>query len=314
MNIAESVKLLKALADPSRIKIIHSLFENAQYVEEIAERHDLAASTVSFHLKKLEQADLVYKVKEQYYLIYHVKKALFDLTLRDIISINDSPKLAQEKRIQDYQEKVINSFFKQGKLIKIPSQHKKRWVVYQKIVENFIVGKKYQEAEVNQIIAEVYDDFCTIRRELIGENILQRQNGIYWLVKNKFDESINQPQDKRGLKDSFIESITTSDNKKLSTKEKQAGIFRILNKTKQKILIDFATNLDALAKRHKAALNLGTHQNINLQNDWNSQPADDFSFEIVEIIEPEQSMDKGFRVTLKEKAAALREKHFAKLY
>lgn len=311
MKISESVKLLKALADSSRIKIIHSLFENAQYVEEIAERHDLAVSTVSFHLKKLEQADLVYKVKEQYYLVYHVKKQLFDLTLKDIISIKDDQKSAQEKRILKYKEKVISSFFKRGKLLRIPTQHKKRWVVYEKIAEKFSPDKKYQEAEINHIISEIYEDYCTIRRELIGENILQRNNEYYW-VANK--PTSHMPADKRGLKESFIESSTNSPTKKSSRVEKRAGVFRIINHTNQQALIDLSTNIDANLKRQKSQLAQGIHRNINLQADWNSRTPDDFSFEVLEEIKPEDSLTKGFRVTLKERTKAFQKQHQGKLY
>ncbi|WP_338025720.1 DUF2087 domain-containing protein [Clostridium rhizosphaerae] len=45
------------------------------------------------------------------------------------------------------------------------------------------------EKEVNIIIADFHDDFCTIRREMIAFNILERHNNIYKLV-NKEGESI----------------------------------------------------------------------------------------------------------------------------
>ena len=58
MTTEQSIAILKALADQSRLAIVNSLLERSQYVEEIAKRHGLAASTVSFHLRKLEQAGL----------------------------------------------------------------------------------------------------------------------------------------------------------------------------------------------------------------------------------------------------------------
>jgi len=56
MEVQQSISIMKALADSSRLMILNSLFEKPQYVEEIAERIDLAVSTVSFHLKKMEEA------------------------------------------------------------------------------------------------------------------------------------------------------------------------------------------------------------------------------------------------------------------
>ena len=38
---------------------------------------------------------------------------------------------------------------------------------------------EYTEKEVNLIIADFHDDFCTIRRDLIGFDLMERNNGIY---------------------------------------------------------------------------------------------------------------------------------------
>jgi DNA-binding transcriptional ArsR family regulator len=63
MKTEQSLAIMKALADKSRLAIVNSLLERSQYVEEIAKRHGLAPSTVSFHLRKLEQAGLVHSRK-----------------------------------------------------------------------------------------------------------------------------------------------------------------------------------------------------------------------------------------------------------
>lgn len=57
MEIAKSIEIMKALADSSRLQALNILMEKPQYVEELAHRLNLAVSTVSFHLKKLEAAD-----------------------------------------------------------------------------------------------------------------------------------------------------------------------------------------------------------------------------------------------------------------
>ncbi len=38
-------------------------------------------------------------------------------------------------------------------------------------------GKKYTEKEVNLIIVDFNDDFCTIRRDMVAEGILERKDG-----------------------------------------------------------------------------------------------------------------------------------------
>lgn len=59
MNEAEAVRLFKCLSDKSRLQILKSLAIEDMYVERLAERLNLTAPTVSFHLKKLADAGAV---------------------------------------------------------------------------------------------------------------------------------------------------------------------------------------------------------------------------------------------------------------
>ena len=39
------------------------------------------------------------------------------------------------------------------------------------------------ERNISIIIVDFHDDFCTIRREMLGLNIFKRENGIYKLIE-----------------------------------------------------------------------------------------------------------------------------------
>lgn len=54
-------------------------------------------------------------------------------------------------------------------------QRKKEKIVLEEIAKAFELEKEYTEREVNIIIADFYDDFCTIRRDMISERILTRK-------------------------------------------------------------------------------------------------------------------------------------------
>jgi DNA-binding HxlR family transcriptional regulator len=182
MKTIETIRLLKALADRSRLQIVSCLLEKPQYVEELSERLGLAPSTVSFHLRKLEDADLVTSIKEQYYTTYHMKDAVLGHTLRELVTIDDPAREDQEERLQLYCQKVIRNFIRYGKLTRIPAQLKKRKIILEEIAKRFKPGRIYPEREVNLIIADFHDDFCTLRRELITHGIMKRDHGKYWLV------------------------------------------------------------------------------------------------------------------------------------
>ena len=65
MTQEEALRIFKALSNMSRLRIVRALTEGDMYTELLAERLELTASTVSFHMKKLEEAGIVSQHKEQ---------------------------------------------------------------------------------------------------------------------------------------------------------------------------------------------------------------------------------------------------------
>lgn len=182
MTEEAAIKLFKCLADKSRLQILKSLIREDMYVERLAERLGLTPPTISFHLKKLEDAGAVEARKEQYYTMYSIKKEVFMTNIMDIIKEESAQADEQQEREKAYRQKVIDAFFSYGKLKAIPSQRKKERIVLEEIAKSFEKEKKYTEREVNIIIADYHDDFCTIRRDMIAEGILLRDKEFYWLA------------------------------------------------------------------------------------------------------------------------------------
>lgn len=149
------------------------------YVELLAERLGLSTSTTSFHLKKLMDANIVSSRKEQYYTIYSLNERVFTLSLGELVQDTRSEDEVLDQREDEYRAQVIASFFKYNKLQSLPVQKMKRRIVLEKIVESFEMDRTYTEREVNLIIADFHDDFCTIRRDLVGFNLMERKSGIY---------------------------------------------------------------------------------------------------------------------------------------
>ena len=85
--------MFKCLADKSRLQILKSLVKEEMYVERLAERLDLTPATISFHLKKLEDAGAVTSRKEQYYTMYSIKKEIFMTNILDIIKEESDEKV-----------------------------------------------------------------------------------------------------------------------------------------------------------------------------------------------------------------------------
>ena len=177
--IDERVRLFKLLGDKSRLKIVAMLMEKPMYVELISDRLGINASTVSFHLKKLEHVGLVRSEKEQYYQMYHIDISKLDFNVSDEIMRVASANKTEQQREDNYKKKIIDNFFVDGKLKSIPVQRKKRNVILEVLAQDFEIGKEYTEKEVNVLISAHHDDFCTLRREFIMEKLFTRDKGIY---------------------------------------------------------------------------------------------------------------------------------------
>jgi DNA-binding MarR family transcriptional regulator len=299
MKLEESISIMKALADQSRLTIMNALTERPHYVEELSERLDLAVSTVSFHLKKLEKAGLVSKKKEQYYVMFHSNHAILDTRLRELIAAKDIPKDGQEERLLEYRRKVVQSFFRNGTIARMPAQQKKRKILLEEIAKGFEPGCIYSEQEVNEGILKVHDDYCTARREIIGWEIMAREGGKYWRTDKELPGApLLWPQRKK------LKGEENMDRRKeLKQQYKDAamiaGVFQIKNLKTGKILVGSAPNAQGKLNSHRVQLQIGSHRNKDLQMDWKEYGAENFSFDILETIKIEGETSYKDREELK---------------
>ena len=60
----------KALSDPARRQILELLKKGPMSAGEIGAHFDMTGATISYHLKILRQADLVFEKREKNYIIY----------------------------------------------------------------------------------------------------------------------------------------------------------------------------------------------------------------------------------------------------
>ena len=283
MEIAESLRIIKALADTSRLILVQALQE-PQCVEELAQRCNLAPSTVCFHLGKLEKAGLIRKRKEQYYTVYALNDVLFDRSLRELASFRNAEEYVQGERVRRYRAKVLKAFMKNGRVIRIPSQYKKRLIVMQEILQRFSPERKYKEKDVDEIIVEVCDDYVTIRRAFIDEGVMARDGNIYRVAKRP--DAMAAMTTATGHKQSRITKVKSIQDIKREYKErkKPAGIFQIKNIANGKVLLGSSLNLEGPLNSAKFMLTTGSHRNEALQKDCNAFGSDKFIFEILEVV------------------------------
>lgn len=179
MTEEQALKLFKGLADRSRLQILKSLLEEDMYVERLAQRLELTPATVSFHLKKLMDAGAVSSRREQYYTMYSINKEVFQCRILDILGEKSSDAQRQQERETRYRQRVLDSFFEYGRLKSIPAQRKKERICLEEIAKELELGRPYPERELNQVLLRFHQDYCTLRRDMISEGILRREEGLY---------------------------------------------------------------------------------------------------------------------------------------
>ena len=72
------VRTLKALADPTRLKILHDLSHKELTPSEIARRLHLRAPTVTHHMNELRMAGLVHKIIQGQETRYRTRRESFN--------------------------------------------------------------------------------------------------------------------------------------------------------------------------------------------------------------------------------------------
>jgi hypothetical protein len=76
--------------------------------------------------------------------------------------------------------KVLRSFIREGRLVAIPAQPKKRLVILRYLRELvFTEDREYPEKEVNQRLGLLHPDVAALRRYLVDEGLVTRAAGLY---------------------------------------------------------------------------------------------------------------------------------------
>src|SRR3989440_3328573 len=176
------LQFFKVLADENRLKILGILANREQSVEELAALLQLKAPTVSHHLARLKELNLVGMRSEGNTHIYWLNAEALRNTSKGLLSSEKIASLVDDVEGDAWERKVLRDFFEGTRLKEIPASRKKRSVILKWLANQFEHGILYKEAQVNEIIERHHPDTAWLRRELIAEKLMQRENGMYWRI------------------------------------------------------------------------------------------------------------------------------------
>ncbi|MBT2229912.1 DUF2087 domain-containing protein [Nonomuraea sp. NEAU-A123] len=78
------------------------------------------------------------------------------------------------------EERLLQTFLVDGRLKTMPMKHEKRVVVLRYISRVFEPGVRYPEKDVNVALRAFHDDYAALRRYLVDECLLSREDNVYW--------------------------------------------------------------------------------------------------------------------------------------
>jgi len=84
-------------------------------------------------------------------------------------------------------QQVLRNFLTpHGRLHTIPTRHAKLLVVLDHLAQQFEPGRTYDEREVNEILTRFHPDVAALRRYLVDDQFLTREDSVYWRSGGSF--------------------------------------------------------------------------------------------------------------------------------
>lgn len=190
------LNFFKALANENRLKLLGILSQAECSVEDLAARLELKEPTVSHHLMKLKELNLVEMRSLGNTHLYKLNGDTLSSLNKSLFSAEQMANWAKDIPAEAWEEKVLSNYLNGERIVEIPASRKKRFVILKWLVNKFDLGRTYTEKEVNGIIKRHYQDSATLRREFIGYQLMQRDRGIYERLAETYwqDEQIIMKQ------------------------------------------------------------------------------------------------------------------------
>jgi len=209
-TIADLARLLKVIADETRLRILGAIADRPLTGKELADRLALTPPTISHHMRKLTDAGIVSAESAAQKQIYSLNTDLLLASRRTPVGqiIERSGPAGETLNDDDaFRVKTIRDFFDGERLKSIPAQRKRRVIVLQYLVERFDPDQAYTEREVNDLLRPAHDDVATLRRELIDYGFMQRDRGIYQVTRGAPDRSVQVRQEITGDESEWFRAL-----------------------------------------------------------------------------------------------------------
>jgi hypothetical protein len=169
------------LLDPDRLAVAGALAARPMTTDELADVARRDRRTVLTCIGDLRRVGLVATDDDG---VYRLEVG----ALRALARAHAEAEIPMDPSIgfgmTDDERVVLERYFSGRTLRELPSQRSKQLVVLQRLALEFDPGRRYREAEVNEVLLPFSRDWSMLRRHLVDEGFLAREprvgGNLYW--------------------------------------------------------------------------------------------------------------------------------------
>lgn len=178
-QFTQLLHFFQVFSNESRLRLIGHLANGDKSVGELARLLDLKEPTVSHHLAELKGLDLVSARAEGTMRIYHLDAKALETISKDIFARSNLAALVPKSDLTD-EERVLRTWVKDGRIMEIPVQEKKKQILLRWLARQIDPARRWTEREFSEWLAQFNEDYAFLRRYLVDNGYMARENGIYW--------------------------------------------------------------------------------------------------------------------------------------
>jgi hypothetical protein len=168
----DATALVRVLAEPVRMKVFAAAVLGADSITRAAQFAGVSVPEAAAAVHRLAGTGLMEIAGER-------------LVARPEVFAELAWQAAPPRPVEDhgYVDPKVEVFVRDGHLVGLPAQRARRVLVLEHLAQAFEPGVDYPESAVNAVLAELADggaiDHVTLRRYLVDEQLLRREDGIY---------------------------------------------------------------------------------------------------------------------------------------
>ncbi len=173
------LRFFQVFSNESRLKLIGHLAGGEKSVGELADLLDLKEPTVSHHLAELKGIGLVSARAEGTMRIYRLETKALETISKDIFAQPNLAALVKPSELTE-EERILRTWVKDGRIVDIPAQEKKKQILIRWVARQIDPARRWTEREFSDWLSQFNEDYAFLRRYLVDNHYMARENGIYW--------------------------------------------------------------------------------------------------------------------------------------